>query len=184
MAAGGAHLEDAGGSSMGTLEADDVLIAKGGEELRVWGNADAVYAVFSPAHCDSPLASSHAIVRASEAPELTWAGGTMHAHLDVEAGRSPDAYFGRISGTGAVPPHQHDGSWEVLCAYQASGTLTLADEARRVQGRECVAIPPSTKHSWKPDEGSTLTGFQMYSPPGPEQRFKALAAVQALSHGP
>ena len=41
------------------------------------------------------------------------------------------------------------------------------------------AVPPATKHAWKPDEGSTLVAIQLYTPPGPEQRFKALAAAAA-----
>jgi hypothetical protein len=36
-------------------------------------------------------------------------------------------------------------------------------------------VPPDTKHAWKPDPGSKLVAIQMYDPPGPEQRFVALA---------
>jgi hypothetical protein len=32
------------------------------------------------------------------------------------------------------------------------------------------------KHSWTPDPKSELVAIQLYAPPGPEQRFRALAA--------
>jgi hypothetical protein len=38
-----------------------------------------------------------------------------------------------------------------------------------------VVIPAGTKHAWRPDPGSRLVGVQLYWPPGPEERFRALA---------
>ena len=40
-----------------------------------------------------------------------------------------------------------------------------------------VLIPAGAKHAWKPEPGSKLVAVQMYSPPGPEQRFVGLAAA-------
>jgi hypothetical protein len=42
-----------------------------------------------------------------------------------------------------------------------------------------VGVPPGVRHFWTPAPGSKLVAFQLYSPPGPEQRFKKLAAGEA-----
>lgn len=113
-------------------------------------------------------------IPSSRAPELTWASGQMHAHLDIEDELHGDAYFGRLSGTAAVPEHVHDGSWEVLIALEASGTFTLDGKPQHLGAREIAAVPPGTKHAWTPDSGVKLVAFQLYTPPGPEQRFKTM----------
>jgi mannose-6-phosphate isomerase-like protein (cupin superfamily) len=166
----------------GPLGDGDVLVVRGTGDLFVQGSALALVAVFTPDRCDAPPPSpspSRSVARAGVAPALTWAGGAMSAHLDVESANSPDVYFGRLSGTSAVAEHQHDGVREVLCAVEASGTFTIAGEPHRLGPQQCVQIPPSTRHAWAPDAGSTLVAFQLYAPPGPEQRFKALAAAAA-----
>ena len=43
--------------------------------------------------------------------------------------------------------------------------------------KQVVTVPPGAKHAWKPDPGSRLVAVQLYSPPGPEQRFVGLAAA-------
>jgi mannose-6-phosphate isomerase-like protein (cupin superfamily) len=123
-----------------------------------------------------PSAPTHAdVVPATAAPELTFLGGAMHAHLDL-VDPSATIYVGRLGGTAGVPEHTHPSSWEILCDLEASGTFTLDGKAQHLGPRACVAVPPGVKHSWQPDPGSTLVAVQIYSPPGPEQRFKKMAA--------
>jgi mannose-6-phosphate isomerase-like protein (cupin superfamily) len=155
-----------------TLSAGDVLATTAGPvDLR--GDGAAVVATTAVTPCSVP---QH-VVLASTAPELTFMGGTMHAHLDLDdRAVAPTAYVGRLAGTAAVAEHVHDTSWEILCAVEAAGTFTLAGQPQRLGPRTCVAVPPGTKHSWRPDAGSSLSAVQFYSPPGPEQRFKKLAA--------
>ena len=154
------------------LSAGDVLATTAGP-VKLEGDGTAVVATTPVAPCSVPLR----LVLASTAPELTFMGGTMHAHLDLDdRAVAPTAYVGRLSGTGAVAEHAHDKSWEVLCAVEAAGTFTLAGQPQRLGPRTCIGVPPGTKHSWQPDPGSTLSAVQIYSPPGPEQRFKKLAA--------
>lgn len=138
------------------------------------GEGVAVFATVT-AKCGSGAYPPPAKIEASRAPELTWANGAMHAHLDVEDELRGDAYFGRLSGTANVPEHAHDGSWEILIAIEGSGTFTLDGKPQHLGAREVVGVPPNTKHSWTPDSGVKLVAFQIYTPPGPEQRFKALA---------
>jgi mannose-6-phosphate isomerase-like protein (cupin superfamily) len=122
-------------------------------------------------------ASDKTVIRANAAQKLEWAGGKMSARLDVGPKVSPDLYLGRLEGTGGVAEHVHAGSWEVLAAVDAAGTFTLDGKDQRLGARQVVFVPPNTKHSWRPDAGSKLVALQMYSPPGPEQRFIALAAA-------
>jgi mannose-6-phosphate isomerase-like protein (cupin superfamily) len=158
-----------------TLAAGDVL-ATAGRAVEAHGNGLAVVASVAVPSCEP----RHVVVRASAAPELTLAGGAMHAHLDLDdRAVAPTLYLGRLSGTAGVPEHAHDASWEVLCAVEAAGTFVLDGKENRLGPRTCVAVPAGSKHSWKPDPGSNLVAVQMYSPPGPEQRFKKLAADQA-----
>jgi mannose-6-phosphate isomerase-like protein (cupin superfamily) len=165
------------------LAPGDVLVVQGPGRIRASGKAVALVAAFSPERCDEAIAAGHrgwSIVRAGTAPELSWAapsGGNMHAHLDVQDFKSPSVYFGRLSGDAAVAEHAHDGSREVLCAVQASGTLTLEGVAHHLGPRECAQVPPSVRHAYRPDPGTGIVAFQMYAPPGPEQRFKKLAAL-------
>ena len=165
-----------------TLAAGDVLLVQGEGSLEVSGQGLTVLAAVRERPCDPAPAVTKKIARASVAPELVWStsasagGGTMRAHLDVEKETSPYAYFGRLEGTAPVAEHAHAGTWEIICSIEAAGTFTLAGESRRLGPRSIVSVPPDTKHAWKPDPGTSLIAFQIYDPPGPEQRFKSLAA--------
>jgi mannose-6-phosphate isomerase-like protein (cupin superfamily) len=172
----------------GTVEVDgrrlaegDVLVVAHGLAVDVRGPGLAAYAEanIQPCPVRSRPAPSVVHVRAAEARELTWAQGTMSAHLDVETDRAPEAYLGRLAGTGAVGEHTHAGSWEILFAVEASGTFTLDGTPHRLASRQVLAVPAGTKHAWTPDPGHRLKALQMYWPPGPEQRFRALASPDA-----
>ena len=177
-----------------TLGPGDVLVVANGEPFDAMGTGTVVWATTPIVPCpvrDRP-APAKAIVRATAAAKLEWANGTMSARLDVEpppsAGAakpggamppalSPELYLGRLEGTAPVGEHNHSGSWEILAAIDAKGTLVLDGTEGRVGPRQIVMIPPGARHAWKPDPGSKLVAVQMYAPPGPEQRFVGLAAA-------
>ena len=164
----------AGGEQLG---AGDVLVAQGAGDVPLRGAGRVVVATVQPPVCDANgVAPMRRVVRAAMAPELTWAGGAMHAHLDVEKDLSPNAYLGRLSGTAPVVEHAHADSWEIVCAIEAAGTFTQDGKEQRLSPGQVVAIPPGAKHAWKPDPGKSLVAIQIYAPPGPEQRFRVLAA--------
>jgi mannose-6-phosphate isomerase-like protein (cupin superfamily) len=164
-----------------SLTVGDLLIAQGAGGFDVKGEGLALVATVRPHVCEPNQASSitKQVVRATAAPELTWANGAMHAHLDVDRERATTAYIGRLEGTAPVAEHSHDASWEILCVIDARGTAVIDGKTIRVGPRQILAIPPGKKHSWKPDGASKLVAIQFYSPPGPEQRFKALAGIDA-----
>lgn len=158
------------------LGAGDVLVATDLATVTLAGTGLAVFAHVPRSPCGAPAPAARRVA-ATEAEPLAWADGAMRAWLDVE-GRAPgDAYLGRLEGTAPVAEHAHDASWELLFALDAAGTFTLAGEAKRLGPLQIVVVPPGTKHAWTPDPGTTLKAVQLYYPPGPEQRFKALAGA-------
>jgi quercetin dioxygenase-like cupin family protein len=165
------------------LSEGDFLVTSGEGSLTVKGTGLALAAAVRTEPCTPRTAKdpapplTHKTIRASAAPELTWAGGKMHAHLDVEKDLT-GAYVGRLQGTAGVPEHSHDGSWEILGAIDGRGTFTVDGKPKQLGPRDVVAIPPKTKHSWTPDAGTTLVAIQFYWPAGPEQRFRDLARTK------
>jgi len=141
------------------------------------GLAAVVVAPMEPCSIRARPAPTKVVVKAGAAPELAWAGGAMRARLDVTSEVSPEVYMGRLAGTAGVAEHDHPTSWEILFAIDAGGTFTLAGVPKRLGPGEIVVVPPGTKHSWTPDAGKPLAAVQVYAPPGPEQRFKQLAAA-------
>lgn len=154
--------------------------------MRVEGQGLAVWVDRTIDRCEVTTrpATERRVVRGAATPALTWGKGAMTARLDVTSDTSPDLYLGRLEGTAPVKEHDHPTSWEILCAVEASGTFTLDGEARRLGPRQVVVVPAGKKHTWAPDPGSRLVGVQLYVPPGPEQRFKALAAAEASATTP
>lgn len=163
-----------------TLDAGDVLVLGGPLGQGVKGNGLAVVASAretEPCIATARPAETRAVVRGKDTKELTWANGQMSAWLDVDdAKTSPELYLGRLAGTAPVAEHDHPTSWEILAAVEASGTFVLEGKEQRLGPKQIVIVPKGAKHQWRPDPGSKLVAIQMYAPPGPEQRFKALAA--------
>ncbi|MDB4937320.1 MAG: hypothetical protein JWP87_4292 [Labilithrix sp.] len=175
-----------------TLTPGDVLVvAHAAEPFDVAGTGTLVSASTAVSDCAvlSKPSVVKTLVRAAAAPKLEWAGGTMTARLDVSSGSkgppvSPELYLGRLEGTAGVAEHNHPASWEILAAVEANGTFLLDGTEGRLSSRQIVMIPPGAKHAWRPEPGSKLVAVQMYSPPGPEQRFVALAAADKDAGAP
>lgn len=111
----------------------------------------------------------------AKSDDLAWAGGAMHARLGFEKGR---ASLGLLlaSRDAGVARHRHDDAWEVLVALRADGAFELdPDASRHLGGGMVAAIPRGAPHAWKPAGTEPLVAVQLYVPPGPEQRFRALA---------
>jgi len=162
-----------------SLAEGDFLVTTGQGPFTVQGSGLAVVAAVRtdpctpPAEKDPKLALGHTTTRAATASELTWAGGKMHAHLDVEKDLT-GAYAGRLAGSVPMPEHLHEGTWEIFCANDANGTFLLDGQPKHLGPRQVLVIPPSTKHAFTPDQGSSFSGVQFYWPRGPEQRFREL----------
>jgi quercetin dioxygenase-like cupin family protein len=69
-----------------------------------------------------------------------------------------------------VAEHVHAKETEALCMLGGAGTLTVAGTDVAVTATSAIQIPPSTKHAFAASDD--MRALQIYTPPGPEQRFK------------
>lgn len=83
-----------------------------------------------------------------------------------------------LPGT-TVPEHVHEGSAELLYVLEGKGTMTLGGETLPVRAGMAIYIPAGVKHSLVLDSKvEPLRAIQIYTPGGPEQRFRAGEAVK------
>ncbi len=71
----------------------------------------------------------------------------------------------------AIPEHVHAGETELLYVLGGAGTMTVRGVPLAVGPTSVVQIPPNTPHAFVAAED--VRAVQMYTPAGPEQRFKA-----------
>jgi mannose-6-phosphate isomerase-like protein (cupin superfamily) len=177
--------EEKAGKWKQALGVGDVLVTQGKGGYRVRPSRSgkdavaprAVLAILQPSNCEPNqfTSLSRRPILGKSTKDLSWAGGAMHARTYLEGPAAAVASVGWLEGTAPVAEHAHEGAWEVLCVVSAAGTMTIAGKPERLAGGTCVRVPAGVKHAWAPDPGTTLAAVQFYSPPGPEQRFKALA---------
>jgi mannose-6-phosphate isomerase-like protein (cupin superfamily) len=70
----------------------------------------------------------------------------------------------------AIPTHMHDDSDELLYLRAGSGTMVIDGVELAITGTSVVQIPRGVPHSFTAIEA--VSAVQVYTPPGPEQRFK------------
>ena len=70
-----------------------------------------------------------------------------------------------------LPEHVHANETELLYVLAGSGTLTVAGVELAVTPTSVVQIPNNTKHAFTAT--TDVRAVQIYTPGGPEQRFKA-----------
>jgi mannose-6-phosphate isomerase-like protein (cupin superfamily) len=116
------------------------------------------------------------------ATDLAWASGGFGAKILVDPTLARSMASVTLLGIGSptgVAAHVHENEWEMLAILSGAGTMSLGKgtEAKRVEVRpgSLIAIPKGTLHAFVPTE-LPVTAIQLYVPPGPEQRFRKLAA--------
>lgn len=147
-----------------------------------------------PAPTAPPSPDARVITRDLATVEtLSWADGALHARIAFDPGDSPHASLQLLfaSDDAPVAEHAHPGAWETLVVFSAAGHLHLP--AQRVGERDLpernrsippgaiVYVPADVRHAWVPDGTHPLVAVQFYAPPGPEARFRALAAGATAS---
>jgi quercetin dioxygenase-like cupin family protein len=72
-----------------------------------------------------------------------------------------------------VPEHIHDTSAELLYIIEGHAIMTLDGQEQMVRAGMAIYIPAGVKHSMRMDtKVEPLRAIQVYTPGGPEQRFK------------
>lgn len=74
------------------------------------------------------------------------------------------------SGT-LIPEHVHQKETELLYVLSGSGTMTVAGVKLAVTPTSVVQVPMNTKHAFTAT--ADVRAIQIYTPAGPEQRFKS-----------
>src|SRR5205823_4169025 len=112
-------------------------------------------------------------------PDLSWGDGAYHVRLGFEEG-SASLETLLCSKNAPVKEHAHDKEWEILAVLSGDGTLVKKpggkEEDVPVKPGTFASIAPGILHAYKPAGTAPLVAIQLYAPPGPEQRFKKLAA--------
>jgi mannose-6-phosphate isomerase-like protein (cupin superfamily) len=123
-----------------------------------------------------------AVVDLTSLPDLAWGQGAYHARIAFGTDASPRASLAvlRMSADAPVAAHLHETEWEHMAILQGDGSFvqTYDDQARttHLEDGAVISIPPRARHEWRPGGKRPFLGIQLYTPPGPEQRFKKLAA--------
>ncbi len=73
-----------------------------------------------------------------------------------------------------VAEHVHQNESEMLYILAGSGTMTVAGVQLAVTPTSVVQVPPGTKHTFT--ASADVRALQIYTPAGPEQRFKTPAS--------
>jgi len=87
----------------------------------------------------------------------------------------PKFYLGRLtfSPGGAVAEHNHQASLEVVYILAGTGELVLDGKKSTVKAGDVIHVPVGMNHAFRNTGSETVDLIQIYSPPGPEERFKA-----------
>ena len=72
----------------------------------------------------------------------------------------------------AMPAHVHAKETEVLYVLAGGGTMTVGGVAIAVDANAVIQIPAGVEHAFT--ASAATRALQIYTPPGPEQRFKTM----------
>jgi quercetin dioxygenase-like cupin family protein len=87
----------------------------------------------------------------------------------------PKFYLGRLTfspGSG-VAEHNHQASLEIVYILAGTGELVLDGKKSTLKAGDVIHVPVGMNHAFRNSGSETVDLIQIYSPPGPEERFKA-----------
>ena len=109
------------------------------------------------------------VVPAAAARRYPRAGGATT--LYVEKGAASLGLLEADAGA-EVPPHAHARETEVLYVLDGGGTMVVGGTPITVEPTSVIQIPAGVEHRFTAT--APTRALQLYSPPGPEQRFKTM----------
>jgi quercetin dioxygenase-like cupin family protein len=146
-----------------------VAFIRGGREgtLRA-GAVPGKAATLGPLKKGEPVPS---VVRLADAKTYPGPGRTAQILVEppVAKGAVSLGYLQLQAGT-KVPAHVHAKETEALYLLGGAGSMTIAGTTVPVTGTSMVQVPANIEHSFEATE--TTAAIQLYTPAGPEQRFK------------
>nr|AIA11112.1 Cupin domain protein [uncultured bacterium] len=184
---GPATIQGVGGLKRAAVAAGDMMYARAGvarEVIATTGPVHAMVAVVPGGREGSARAGALPTREANSArsappPPLVLPAAAAKTYSRVTIFAEPATIKDKLvaaslieMGRGVtIPEHVHAGETEALYVLSGAGTMTINGVAMAVTPTSVVQIPPNTKHSFT--AASDLRAVQIYTPAGPEQRFKA-----------
>lgn len=101
----------------------------------------------------------------------------MYAEPAITNDKAFAAEILTLANGATVAEHVHQNETEMLYILAGSGTMTVAGVPLAVTPTSVVQVPPGTKHSFT--ASADVRALQIYTPAGPEQRFKTPASREA-----
>lgn len=71
-----------------------------------------------------------------------------------------------------IPAHVHERETEMVLILEGTGTMTIDGESHPFEPMTAVQIPPGVEHAVLFEGDGPVRALQVYTPSGPEQRFK------------
>lgn len=109
-------------------------------------------------------------------PPLPALGGKLRVHilLDADGAGARHGGLSVLDGDAdlVVPSHRHPDSAEILLIESGSGVMRVGERAFRVRPGAALYVPPGVLHSLEGDGAAPFRAIQVYTPSGPEQRFR------------
>ena len=144
--------------------------------------------------CPLAAASTDALVRpirvasVATTPALSAAGGKLRVRILLDADGAGARYGGLSYLEGdpdlVVPAHTHDGAAELLFVEDGEGVMHVGSREVRIRPGAVVYVPERTVHDLRSTGTRPLRAIQVYSPSGPEQRFRGPAPAPAPAAAP
>ncbi len=121
------------------------------------------------------VAGEGQVVRAGSAQTFRSPDGLATIELLLEPPGGSASYLGRaVFHPGAQSAvHQHPESEELVYVLSGSGTMALGDATLTVEKGMAMRIPAGVPHAFTVGGEEPMEVVQVYSPGGPEQRFRA-----------
>jgi quercetin dioxygenase-like cupin family protein len=101
----------------------------------------------------------------------TYGPATIYADAGAIHDKTLAASILAMPAGARVAEHAHAGETELLYVLAGGGTMTVAGVELAVTPTSVVQIPKNTRHAFVAT--SAVRALQIYTPAGPEQRFKA-----------
>lgn len=114
------------------------------------------------------------VVKKPEVFSMAGGAGSLSLYFDEARTGDRSAYLGIFSaqpGT-VVPAHRHETSTEILLVLEGGGTMTVAGEPYPVAPMTAIQVPSNIEHAFTVESAEPVRAVQLYTPAGPEQRFK------------
>lgn len=138
------------------------------------GDAEPDWATAATEPSCGPLVTAVEVSNPATTGPFVRAGGALQVKIHLDAPETTWASLGTLEGSPKleVPEHIHERSAEVLWFESGSGTMLLGQRSIPIAPGTFVYVPRATVHGFIPDGTQPLSAYQVYTPSGPEQRFR------------